>query len=99
MNKQPKMKQGIFAANLREENGEVVADLVKEQPKQNTPTEENFDPYCKKCGGCGYIGCCGIRNFIEKHVRGKTDCANEDVFLSEIIDTIEDTDDYKLNHE
>lgn len=45
--------------------------------------------YCKKCGGCGYIGCCGIRKFLETHVRGKTDCLWEDSFLSEIINYIE----------
>jgi hypothetical protein len=49
---------------------------------------QNF--YCKKCGGCGYVGCCGIRNFIEHHIKGKTDCLNEASFISEIINLIED---------
>lgn len=43
-------------------------------------------PYCEKCGHCGYIGCCGISNFIDKHIKGKTDCKNEEIVISEIID-------------
>lgn len=40
--------------------------------------------YCPKCGGCGYVGCCGIKDFFDEHVRGKTDCPYEEIFLSEI---------------
>ncbi len=50
---------------------------------------EAFEPYCSVCGGCGYIGCDGVRHFLEVHVRGKTDCANEEVFIQEIIDYVE----------
>ena len=64
----------------------------------NEKTKENFSMYCPKCGGCGYIGCCGIKGFLEKHVKGKTDCQEEASFISEIISYIEDTDTYKLNH-
>lgn len=47
--------------------------------------DDEFDPYCNKCGGCGFIGCCGITEFLDKHVKGKTDCQEEDMFLQEII--------------
>lgn len=41
-------------------------------------------PYCEKCGHCGEIGCCGIKSFLEEHVRGKTNCRYEDEILDEI---------------
>lgn len=46
--------------------------------------------YCPKCGGCGYVGCCGIQQFLETHVRGKTDCTEEAGFIQEIIDAVRD---------
>ena len=45
---------------------------------------EDDGPYCDVCGGCGYIGCDGIKEFLNKHVKGKTNCKNEAGFLSEI---------------
>ena len=48
-------------------------------------SEEYDSPYCEVCGTCGYIGCCGIRNFIEEHIKGKTNCKNEDLIISELI--------------
>jgi UDP-glucose 4-epimerase len=50
--------------------------------------KKEFNPYCKVCGGCGYIGCCGIKRFLEKHVKGKTNCKHEEMFIEEIIDYI-----------
>ena len=47
---------------------------------------EDESPYCDVCGTCGYIGCCGIRNFISEHIQGKTNCKNEDLIISELID-------------
>ena len=47
--------------------------------------KEDESPYCEVCGTCGYIGCCGIRNFIEEHIKGKTNCKNEDLIISELI--------------
>lgn len=52
-----------------------------------------FNPYCDVCGGCGYIGCDGVRDFLKKHVKGKTNCKNEDLFIDEIIWHIEHFDD------
>ena len=55
--------------------------------------------YCKECGGCGYIGCDGIRSFLEKHVKGKTDCSEEASFIAEIIEFVEDHENWKINHD
>jgi len=58
--------------------------------KKKTIKKEDIDnPYCDTCGGCGYIGCDGIRAFLMKHVKGKTNCKNEESFIQEIIDYIE----------
>lgn len=53
-------------------------------------TEEEYSPYCPVCGHCGEIGCCGIKTFLEHHVRGKTNCEHE----AQIIDEIEEMFDY-----
>lgn len=50
---------------------------------------EEIGGYCESCGGCGYIACDGIRTFLEKHVKGKTDCSEEAGFIEEIISYIE----------
>jgi hypothetical protein len=54
------------------------------------PKEYDDEIYCKVCGGCGYVDCCGVRDFLEKHVRGKTDCLNEGGFIEDIIMYLED---------
>lgn len=48
--------------------------------------EAHFDPYCDTCGGCGEVGCDGVASFLEKHVRGKTDCKYEDAYIDDIIE-------------
>lgn len=49
--------------------------------------EESFDDiYCPECGHCGDIGCCGIKGFIEHHVRGKTNCLHEEEVLDELLE-------------
>jgi hypothetical protein len=50
--------------------------------------EEDFNPYCSVCGTCGFIGCCGIRNFLLNHVVGKTNCDYEELVLSDLIITL-----------
>ena len=47
--------------------------------------EEEYNPYCEVCGHCGEIGCCGIRNFIEEHIEGKTNCKNEAYIIQDLI--------------
>lgn len=46
-------------------------------------------PYCDVCGTCGYIDCCGIRNFIDEHIKGKTNCKNEDGIIADLINLCE----------
>lgn len=53
--------------------------------------EDTFDPYCNVCGGCGFIGCCGIASFLKEHVVGKTNCKNESGFVFEILEIVNDT--------
>ena len=48
--------------------------------------EDNESPYCEVCGHCGDIECCGIRDFIEHHIKGKTNCKNEQDIIYELID-------------
>lgn len=59
-------------------------DTNFDPPIINELEEDIPSPYCKKCGHCGEIGCCGITTFLENHVRGKTDCMYEDEILDEI---------------
>ena len=54
-----------------------------------------FDPYCNVCGGCGFIGCDGIELFLRKHVKGKTNCKVEEIFISEIINFFKDNSPYE----
>lgn len=57
---------------------------IKRTKKELKEMEDSM--YCPVCGGCGFIGCCGVKEFLEKHVRGKTDCRNEGLFIDEIIE-------------
>ena len=59
--------------------------------------QDEDSPYCKKCGGCGYIGCCGIRRFLKEHVENKTDCPNESSFIQEIIEFVEEHETFDIN--
>lgn len=52
-------------------------------------SETDFSPYCSECGGCGIVDCCGIKEFLKKHVVGKTNCLNEESFVSSIIELVE----------
>lgn len=64
---------------------------MEETTNLNTPQEdEQYDIYCKKCGTCGYIGCCGVKNFLEQHVKGKTNCLNEASIIGEILSHFEE---------
>ena len=59
--------------------------------KKKKEHELEFNPYCKDCGHCGFIECCGITNFLKKHVVGKTGCANEDSVLNDLITLLNTT--------
>lgn len=52
------------------------------------------DPiYCPVCEHCGETGCCGYINFLEKHVRGKTNCLYEETILDDLEEWIKEEDD------
>ena len=46
---------------------------------------KEYDPYCKVCGHCGWIDCDGVEQFLNEHVRGKTNCAYEEEIIKQII--------------
>ena len=52
------------------------------------------DPiYCPVCNHCGETGCCGYIDFLEKHVRGKTNCIYEEQILNDLEEWIRSEDD------
>jgi hypothetical protein len=53
--------------------------------------EEEF--YCKHCGTCGYVDCCGVEDFLNAHVKGKTNCLYEPLIISEIMELYQDRKD------
>ena len=56
-------------------------------------TQEEVDAescYCPTCDGCGEIQCDGVASFLEKHVRGKTNCSEENSFIDQIEELWED---------
>lgn len=55
--------------------------------------EETDSPYCEVCGHCGYIECCGIDTFIDKHIKGKTNCKNEEGIITDLINLCEYKDE------
>ena len=63
--------------------------LLKVSASEILDDEDEQSPYCEICGHCGEIGCCGIRNFIEEHIKGKTNCKNEDWVISDLISLCE----------
>ena len=63
--------------------------LLKVSASEILDDEDEQSPYCEICGHCGEIGCCGIRNFIEEHIKGKTNCKNEDWIISDLISLCE----------
>lgn len=74
--------------------------LTDEVEMIESDEEPNYNPYCETCGTCGYIGCCGVRSFIDEHIKGKTNCKNEDLIISELIDLCEYKDKvFKQNKE
>lgn len=59
------------------------------EQNNHSEIENNDDIYCPSCGGCGYVGCCGVRGFLKHHVIGKTNCTQEEMFVDEIINACE----------
>lgn len=51
----------------------------------------NYDgSYCPHCDGCGEVYCDGVFSFLENHVRGRTNCTEEDRFIDQIEELWED---------
>lgn len=78
---------GLLRSTCEMENGnEWTKNCQKIEGKKHefNDTKGEEDIYCKVCGGCGEVGCDGIKSFLEKHVRGKTDCLYEDSFINDI---------------
>lgn len=67
--------------------------LLKLSASELLDSENEQSPYCEMCGHCGEIGCCGIRNFIDEHIEGKTNCKNEGIIINELIALCEYKDD------
>lgn len=63
--------------------------LLKVSASEILDDKDEQSPYCEVCGHCGEIGCCGIRNFIEEHIKGKTNCKNEDFVIRDLISLCE----------
>lgn len=48
--------------------------------------------YCPICNHCGETGCCGFIEFLEKHVRNKTNCIYETRILDDLEEWIREED-------
>lgn len=86
----------LDVVKLKEENKRLKEEkqrLLYNLEKVCEEDEEDYNPYCETCGTCGYIGCCGIRNFISEHIEGKTNCKNESLIISELINLCEYKDE------
>lgn len=60
--------------------------------------DKEESPYCEICGHCGEIGCCGIETFINNHIKGKTNCKNEDFVIYDLINLCKyETETFKEN--
>lgn len=78
--------------------GKMTTDINREieelLPQVQTQIDLIEDPvYCPVCEHCGETGCCGYIDFLEKHVRGKTDCIHEDAVLNDLEKWIKEEDD------
>jgi len=70
---------------------ETTLDIV---PKEH-PSDGGCDElYCKTCGGCGEVGCDGIATFLNKHVRGKTNCLYEESYIEDVIEMYKEQDNH-----
>lgn len=63
---------------------EASYSLLKLSASELLDSEDEQSPYCEVCGTCGYIECCGIDSFIENHIKGKTNCKNEEFIIEDL---------------
>ena len=78
---------GKMAVDINREIEECLDQIQVELDNIENPI------YCPKCDHCGETGCCGFIGFLEKHVRGKTDCLYETEILNDLEEWIKDKDD------
>lgn len=78
--------------------GKMAVDINREIEEMLTQVQIQIDliedpVYCPVCEHCGETGCCGYIGFLEKHVRGKTDCIHEEEILNDLEEWIKEEDD------
>lgn len=39
---------------------------------------------CPTCNSCGFIDCCGVKDFLDNHIKGKTNCLYEEDIMNDI---------------
>lgn len=39
---------------------------------------------CPTCNSCGFIDCCGVKDFLDNHIKGKTNCLYETFIIHDI---------------
>ena len=86
---------GLISKRCEDCGKELSEKFIKDSQKPSTIEQDKYDGsgYCPVCGTCGYTGCCGVKSFLEKHVKGKTNCINEDVMIDEMISDWESFDE------
>lgn len=78
--------------------GKMAVDINREIEDFLTQVQIQIDliedpVYCPVCEHCGETGCCGFIDFLEKHVRGKTNCIHEEKILNDLEEWIKEEDD------
>ena len=73
-----------------------MRDLTNMKKKKQIKDDSG---YCSVCGGCGYVDCDGVEEFLNKHVKGKTNCLNESGFISDLIQHFEEYEEENWNNE
>lgn len=78
--------------------GKMAVDINREIEEWLIQVQVEIDNienpiYCPECGHCGETGCCGFIAFLEKHVRGKTNCLYEQEILNDLEEWIRSEDD------
>lgn len=69
---------GKMAVDINREVEELLDDVQVQIDLIEDPI------YCPVCDHCGETGCCGFVGFLEKHVRGKTNCLHETAILDDL---------------
>ena len=79
----------------REESVAITEEdvkMIEQKAVEEYKKYKQESPYCEVCDSCSLIECCGIRNFLDKHVKGKTGCKNEQGVILDIISCVGETE-------